>query len=82
MWAFSGLATALMPALYRSNADIVVTRILYTTSSERGTMQALGENRTDERGQKNVTWKLPDIEKTASIESLATAQASADGFLT
>jgi hypothetical protein len=29
-------------------------------------MQALGENRTDERGQKNVTWKLPDIEKTAN----------------
>ena len=26
----------------------------------------LGENRTDERGQKNVTWKLPDIEKTAN----------------
>ena len=27
----------------------------------------LGENRTDERGsKKNVTWKLPDIEKTAN----------------
>jgi hypothetical protein len=58
--------------------SIVVTRVLYTTRSERGTMQAIqryaaaqgprdsGKIGRRNGGQKNVTWKLPDIEKTAN----------------